>query len=80
MKTKKTRVRLPEGWTLEDVEELRKHYDNQSDEEAAAEIDAAREIDEVVMIVPRKLVAQVRKLIAQNERVKSPHAKTRRVA
>jgi hypothetical protein len=64
-KPKKYPVRLPKGWTLEEVEEVRKYYESQTDEEAAAEDDAMF-AQEAVMIVPQMLVPRFRKLIAEH--------------
>jgi hypothetical protein len=66
---------LPKGWTLKDVQKVIAYYDRQSDEEGAAEIEAA-EADEAVMIVPLRLVPSVRRLIAQ----KSPAGRSHRRA
>ena len=66
-KAKKYPVRLPKGWTLEEVEEVRKYYDAQTEEEAAAEIEAAfRSREVVVMTVPWELVPRMRKMIAEH--------------
>jgi hypothetical protein len=77
---KKYPVRLPIGWTLEEVEEVRKYYDAQTDEEAAAEDEAMFE-QEAVMIVPRRLVPQFQKMItADHGKRKRPTRQRRRVA
>ena len=78
MKKKYTHY-LPKGWTLEKVQKIADYYDNQSDEEAAAEIEALDE-SETIMFVPTGLVPRVRKLIAENGPRKSRHGRTRRVA
>jgi hypothetical protein len=70
---------LPKGWTQRDVEEIVKYYDQQSEEEGAAEIAEGGKEDETLMVVPWKLVPKVRKLIEQNT-TKRPRAKGRRVA
>ncbi len=58
--------RLPKGWSEKQVRELAAHHDNQSAAQQAAEIDAAlRSKDNTLMIVPTKLVPQIRKLIAR---------------
>jgi hypothetical protein len=56
--------RLPKGWTEEQIRKLAEHYDNQTDEEQAAEIDAAlNEENQTVMVVPTELVPEIVKLI-----------------
>jgi hypothetical protein len=78
MKGKKTQVRLPKGWTLEEVEEVRKHYESQTDEEATREAEEMAQ-EEAIMIVPRRLVPRFRKMIAAEGRGRHV-AKCRRVA
>lgn len=58
--------RLPRGWTEKRIRELAAHHDNQTEEEQAAEIEAAlaRE-DQTMMMVPTELVPEIRKLIAR---------------
>jgi hypothetical protein len=56
--------RLPKGWTQEKIRKLAKHYDNQTEDEQAAEIDAAlAEENQAVMVVPTELVPEIVKLI-----------------
>ena len=58
--------RFPEGWDLERVQKLIAHYDNLSDDELAAEHEAALEaVDHTWMAVPNDLVPAVRALIAK---------------
>ena len=57
--------RLPQGWNEKQIRELAAHHDNQSDEEQAAEIDAAlSKKGQTLMVVPTKLVPKIRKLIS----------------
>jgi hypothetical protein len=70
---------LPKGWTLEDVQSVVKHYDRQTDEEAAAEIESAEETDAVV-VVPRALLPRIRRLVAESRARKSRRVRVRRVA
>ncbi|HVS72582.1 MAG TPA: hypothetical protein VHQ47_15100 [Phycisphaerae bacterium] len=81
MRTKK-QPRLPEGWTFDEIEQLRKHYDQQTEEEAAAEDEAAyRKQDETLMSIPKSLVPQVKKLLnAHSRKGKGKPQKQRRVA
>ena len=63
---KRLKNRLPKGWTLRQVNALARHYENQSDDQAAREDDAAYESTTVTMIaVPVELVSRVQKLIAR---------------
>jgi hypothetical protein len=54
------------GWTLESVRELAEFYDNQSEDEQAAEHTAALHAEGItVMVVPTELVPAIVKLIAK---------------
>ena len=65
--TKKKNI-YPSGWDEERVQGVLEYYENQSDEEAAAEADAAFEsATETVMVVPVDLVPAVRELIAKQQ-------------
>ncbi len=58
--------RFPPGWDDERVKRVLSHYENQSDEDAAAEDDAVFEgTSTTVMEIPKHLVADVRELIAR---------------
>ena len=58
--------KFPPGWDEERVKRVLNHYENQSDEEAAAEDDAAFEgTSSTVMEIPKHLVQDVRELIAR---------------
>jgi hypothetical protein len=62
--------KFPKGWNEERVREVIEHYENQSEDEQFAEIEAAREHDDTTMMaIPAKLAPEVRALIAarQNE-------------
>lgn len=57
--------RLPHEWNEKQIRELAARHDNQSDEEQAAEIDAAlSKKGTTLMVVPTKLVPKIRKLIS----------------
>ncbi len=61
-----TRQKLPPGWTEKKVRELIAYYDNQTEEEGAAEIAAAEEATgQIWMSVPSDLVPAIRALIAR---------------
>ena len=57
---------FPPGWDEARVREVIDYYDNQTDEEAAAEYEAA--VSGTMMEVPQELVPAVRQLIAQHDR------------
>ncbi|MGH9381523.1 MAG: hypothetical protein ACRD2Z_13030 [Thermoanaerobaculia bacterium] len=58
---------FPRGWDEQRVREVLDYYENQSDEEAAAEHEAALAPHETLMEVPAALVPRVRELIAEYE-------------
>jgi hypothetical protein len=63
-KTKKQK--LPRGWTEERIRKLVEHYDNQTEEEQAAEIEAAFRAENLTLVaVPTELVPEVIALIAR---------------
>jgi hypothetical protein len=82
MKRRKYSTKLPKGWTFEQIEKVREHYENQSEEEALAEDEALAEKDEeAFVIVPKKLVPEVKKMIAAHlAKRKGRNGKVRRVA
>lgn len=58
--------RYPKGWDARSIKALADHYDNQSDEDAAAEDEAAyRSTLVTMMAIPVELVPQVQKLLAK---------------
>ncbi len=58
--------RLPRGWTENRIRELVGHHDRQTEEEQAAEIEAALSMkDQTVMVVPTELVPEIQALIAR---------------
>ncbi|MEX2138702.1 MAG: hypothetical protein WD894_05535 [Pirellulales bacterium] len=61
-----TKQNLPPGWDEERVRQVLEHYENQTEDEQFAEIEAAREDDGVTLIaVPTELVPEVRALLAR---------------
>ena len=57
--------RLPRGWTEKRIRELAAHHDQQTEEEQAAEIEAALSTkDQTLMVVPTELVPEIQALIA----------------
>jgi hypothetical protein len=60
--------KFPPGWDEARVRRLLSHYEEQTEEEAIAEDEAAFEDDsQALMLVPKELVPEVRKLIARHE-------------
>jgi hypothetical protein len=65
-KVKRTPQIMPRGWSQKRVRELARYYDTQTDEEGSAEYEAAMELqDMTMMLVPRDLVPEIRRLIAR---------------
>jgi hypothetical protein len=58
--------KFPKGWNERRVRQVLEHYENQTDEEAAAEDDRIfNDTRHTFMQIPAKLVPAVRKLIAK---------------
>ena len=56
----------PPGWDEERVREVLAHYENQTEDEEFADIEAARESESTtLMAVPTELVPEVRALLAR---------------
>ena len=67
--TTKNRNEFPAGWDQHRVQDVLEYYENQTDEEAAAEHEVALSgPGRTVMEVPRKLVPVFRQLIAQHRK------------
>jgi hypothetical protein len=63
-KTKQKKQKYPPGWDESRVRKLAEYYDNQTDEEAVAEIEAAiNDENQTMMMVPTELVPAIVKLI-----------------
>ena len=57
---------FPKGWDEERVRQVLAHYEHQSEDEQFAEIEAALEQEDTVMMaVPANLAPEVRALIAR---------------
>ncbi|HVX85644.1 MAG TPA: hypothetical protein VH253_12755 [Phycisphaerae bacterium] len=75
------KTQFPKGWDEARVQRLIRYYDQQTEDEELAEINAMFEPGEVLIAVPRKLAPQVRKLIkTRGRKPKPPVRKARRVA
>jgi hypothetical protein len=58
--------KFPPGWDANRVRQVLAHYENQTEDEQFAEIEAAREaVGVTLMAVPTELVPLVRELIAR---------------
>ncbi len=63
-----TTQKFPPGWDEERVREVLAHYENQTEDEQFAEIEAAREAEGTTwMAVPTELAPKVRALIARQQ-------------
>jgi len=69
-----TAKKYPRGWDEARVRRVLDYYESQSDEEAAAEIDAA--FESTTMEVPVALVPTVRQLIAKRKSRRTSGTKT----
>ena len=57
-------TKYPSGWDERKVRRVLKHYESQTEDEAAAEDEAAFNLkDQTVMVVPNKLVPEITRLI-----------------
>ena len=64
--TKRAKQVFPRGWNEKRVREVIDYYDRQTEEEELAEYEAAMKIDGLsVMLVPTKLVPEIRRLIGR---------------
>jgi hypothetical protein len=62
----KLKHRFPRGWNEKRVRKVLERYENQTEDEAVGEYEAAFKADgQTVMIVPTKLVPEIRNLIAR---------------
>lgn len=58
--------KFPPGWDEKRVKEVIAHYENQTEDEEFAEIEAAREAEDItLMAIPSELVPEVRALLAR---------------
>ena len=75
MSKQRTNQKFPPGWNENRVRRVLEHYESQTDEEAAAEIQSA--LEKTTMEVPTALVPAVRQLIAKRKSVRAPATKER---
>ena len=58
--------KFPPGWDEERIREVLSHYEDLNEDEQFAEIEAAREAEDITMMaVPTDLASEVRALIAR---------------
>jgi len=69
-----TAEKYPRGWNEARVRRVLEYYESQSDEEAAAEIEAA--LESTTMEVPVALVPAVRQLIVKQKLARARATKT----
>jgi len=63
-----SKQQFPPGWDENRVKELIAHYESQTEDEEFADIEAARENENVtLMAIPTELVPQVRSLLASKQ-------------
>ncbi len=61
-----SKQKFPPGWNEKRVREVLAHYENQTEDEQFADIEAAREAEDVTMMaIPTELVPEVRALLAR---------------
>lgn len=59
---------FPPGWDEKRVRELISRYENQAEDEEFADIEAAREAEDVTMMaIPTELVPEIRALLARKQ-------------
>lgn len=71
-----TTEKFPRGWNQTRVRRVLEHYESQTDEEAAAEIESG--LESTTMQVPTALVPAVRELIAKRKSARAHTARTRK--
>ncbi|HEV3146068.1 MAG TPA: hypothetical protein VGZ47_19430 [Gemmataceae bacterium] len=64
--TERKKQRFPPGWDRKRVQDVIAYYDRQTDGEGLAEYEAAMKLhDLTMMLVPKKLVPDIRRLIGR---------------
>lgn len=70
--------KLPPGWTEKKIRAVIAHYDQQTEEEAAAEIETAPEAPETLMSVPTELVGVISHLIDDHVQARKKPARRKK--
>ena len=66
--TAMSQQKFPPGWDEQRVRDVLSHYEDQSEDEQFAEIEAAREAEgTILMAVPTELAPEIRALIARKQ-------------
>ena len=69
---RKIKQKMPPGWTAKRMQDVLSHYDNQSDEDAAAEIEEGFDAEtETIVIVPKALLPAIKKLIQHTKKARA---------
>jgi hypothetical protein len=64
----KKKQKFPPGWNEKRIKELIAHYENQTEDEEFADIEAARQAKDItLMAIPTELVPEVRALLARKQ-------------
>ncbi len=59
----------PKGWSAAKVRRIIRYYENQTDEEAAREIETAPLVQDITWLqVPTEMIPEVRRLIARRKK------------
>jgi hypothetical protein len=62
----KKKQKFPPGWDEKSVKEVIAHYENQTEDEEAAEIEAALKAENITLMdIPTEMVPKVRALLAR---------------
>jgi len=65
---KAKKQKFPPGWNEKRVQELIAHYENQTEDEEFADIEAARQAEDITMMaIPTDLVPEIRALLARRQ-------------
>ncbi len=63
-----SKQKFPPGWDENRVKEMIVHYENQTEDEEFADIEEAREAEDItLMAIPTELVPEVRALLASKQ-------------
>ena len=64
----KKKQKFPPGWNEQRVKKLIAYYENQTEDEEFADIEAAREAEDItLMAIPTELVPAVRAILAREQ-------------
>ena len=64
----KKKQKFPPGWNEQRVKKLIAYYENQTEDEEFADIEAAREAEDLtLMAIPTELVPEVRAILAREQ-------------